>query len=109
MTFKALRKCRIAALKSLYDEAGDPLLPEKAVGLKFLEANLEAALDTMVKARPPELAAYLVEIPTDQDIVNNGLAVELTFIGIPIIRSIKLYGKYVYAGGKFDPRLEEAA
>ncbi len=105
VTFKALRKARIAALKSLYDEAGDPLLPEQAAGLKFLEANLEAALDTMVKAIPPEMAAYVVEIPTGQDIVNNGLAVELTFIGIPIIRSIKLYGKYVYAGGKFDPRL----
>ena len=107
VTFKALRKARIAALKSLYDEAGDPLLPEAAVGLKFLEANLEAALDTMTKAVPPEMAAYVVEIPLGQDIVNNGLAVELTFIGIPIIRSIKLYGKYVYAGGNFDPRLEE--
>lgn len=106
VTFKALRKARIAALKSLYDEAGDVLLPEHAVGLKFLRANLECALDTMVKAVPQEMAAYVVEIPLGQDIVNNGLAVELTFIGIPIIRSIKLYGKYVYAGGKFDPRLE---
>lgn len=106
VTFKALRKTRIAALKSLYDEAGDPLTPEAAVGLKFLEANLSAALDTMVKAVPQEMIDYVVEIPLGQDIVNNGLAVELTFIGIPIIRSIKLYGKYVYAGGKFDPRLE---
>ena len=106
VTFKALRKARIAALKSLYDEAGDPLLPDQAAGLKFLEANLEAALDTMTKAIPPEMAAYVVEIPGGQDIVNNGLAVELTFIGIPIIRSIKLFGKYVYAGGKFDPRLD---
>lgn len=63
VTFKALRKARIAALKSLYDEAGDPLLPEHAAGLKFLEANLEAALDTMVKAVPPEMAAYVVESP----------------------------------------------
>ena len=107
VTFKALRKARIAALKSLYDEAGDVLLPEHAVGLKFLQANLESALDTMVKAVPQEMAAYVVDIPPRQDIVNNGLAVELTFIGIPIIRSIKLFGKYVYAGGKFDPRLDE--
>ena len=109
VTFKALRKCRIAALKSLYDEAGDVLLPEAAPGLKFLEANLEAALDTMTKAVPQEMAAHVVNIPPGQDIVNNGLAVELTFIGIPIIRSIKLFGKYVYAGGKFDPRLVDAA
>jgi len=107
VVFKALRKCRIAALKSLYDEAGDTMLPEMAAGLKFLEANLEAALDTMVKAVPQEMADYKVDIPTGQDIVNNGLAVELSFIGIPIIRSIKLYGKYVYAGGKFDPRLAD--
>jgi len=107
VTFKALRKARIAALKSLYDEAGDPRSPESSTGLKYLEASLEAALDSMVKAVPPEMAGYVVEIPLDQDIVNNGLAVELTFIGIPIIRSIKLYGRYVYAGGKFDPRLEE--
>jgi len=107
VTFKALRKCRIAALKSLNDEAGDTLLPEMAAGLKFLEANLEAALDTMVKAVPQEMADYKVDIPIGQDIVNNGLAVELTFIGIPIIRRIQLFGKYVYAGGKFDPRLTE--
>lgn len=107
VVFKALRKSRLAALNSLYDEAGDPTLPENAAGLKFLEANLGAALDSMTKAGPAEMAAYVVDIPTDQDIVNNGLVVELTFIGIPIIRSIKLYGKYVYAGGKFDPRLED--
>lgn len=106
VVFKALRKCRVAALDTLYDESGDPTLPESAAGLKFLEANLGAALDTMVKAEPAELAAYVVEIPLGQDITNNGVAVEMTFIGIPIIRSIKLYGKYVYAGGKFDPRLE---
>ena len=59
----------------------------------------------MVGAIPRELAAYVVDIPPGQDIANNGVAVEYTLIGIPIIRNIKLYGKYVYAGGKFDPRL----
>ena len=106
VAFKALRKCRIAALKSLYDEAGDTLISNNAAGLEFLRANLGTALDTMVKAVPQEMIGYVVDIPPGQDIVNNGLAVELTFIGIPIIRSIKIYGKYVYAGGKFDPRLE---
>lgn len=102
--FKAVRKCRIAALKSMYDEAGDPLLGNEAAGLAFLKANLENALDTMAGALPPELAGYVVNIPSGQDIVNNGVAVEITLIGIPIIRQIKLYFSYTYAGGKFDPR-----
>lgn len=105
--FKAIRLTRIAALKSLYDEAGDPLRPDADNGLAYLKASLENALDGMVKAR--ELAAYAVEIPTGQDIANNGVAVELKLIGIPIIREINLYNRYVYAGSRFDPRMEEAA
>ena len=46
-----------------------------------------------------------IVIPPGQDIVNNGVAVEMTLIGIPIIRTIKLYASYVYAGSSFDPRL----
>lgn len=102
--FKAVRKGRIAGLKSMYDEAGDPLLGNEAAGLAYLKANIENALDAMVGAQPPELAAYVVNIPSGQDIVNNGVAVEITLIGIPIIRQIKLYFSYAYAGGKFDPR-----
>ena len=102
--FKAVRKGRIAGLKSMYDEAGDPLLGNEAAGLAYLKANIENALDAMVGAIPPELAAYVVNIPSGQDIVNNGVAVEITLIGIPIIRQIKLYFSYTYAGGKFDPR-----
>jgi hypothetical protein len=62
----------------------------------------------MVVAIPKELAAYIVDIPPGQDIANNGVAVEITLIGIPIIRQIKLYASYVYAGGRFDPRLKAA-
>ncbi len=104
--FKAVRLERVAALKSLYDEAGDPLRPHTAGGLAYLKAQVENALDTMTKALPPEMAAYKVEIPAGQDIANNGVAVECTLIGIPIIRQIKLYSRYVYAGGRFDPRME---
>lgn len=108
--FKAVRKCRVAALKSMYDEAGDPLLGRDASGLAYLRANIENALDTMVGAIPQELAAYVVNIPSGQDIANNGVAVEITLIGIPIIRNIKLYFSYAYAGGKMDPRgLAQAA
>ena len=108
--FKAVRKCRVAALKSMYDEAGDPLLGRDASGLAYLRANIENALDTMVGAIPQELAVYVVNIPSGQDIANNGVAVEITLIGIPIIRNIKLYFSYAYAGGKMDPRgLAQAA
>ena len=108
--FKAVRKCRVAALKSMYDEAGDPLLGRDASGLAYLRANIENALDTMVGAIPQELAAYVVNIPSGQDIANNGVAVEISLIGIPIIRNIKLYFSYAYAGGKMDPRgLAQAA
>lgn len=109
VVFKAIRLLRIQALKSMYDEAGDVLLGADAPGLAYLKANLENALDTMTSAIPQELAAHVVHIPGNQDIVNNGVAVEVTLIGIPIIRTIKLYASYVYAGSRFDPRLKEEA
>ncbi len=104
--FKGLRLLRIQALKSMYDEAGDPIREGGAAGINYLKANLEHALDTMVRAVPQELAGHEITIPSGQDITNNGLAVEVTFIGIPIIRRIELYASYVYAGSVFDPRLE---
>lgn len=107
VVFKAVRKARIAALKSMYDEAGDPILGESAAGLAYLKLNIETALNTLVKAVPTELNGHQVVIPPDQDIVNNGVATEMTLIGIPIIRTIKLFARYVYAGGAFDPRLTE--
>jgi hypothetical protein len=105
VTFKAVRLMRLQALKSLKDELGDPLQGADTSGLAYLRANLENALDTMVKAKPKELAGYAVSIPMDQDFVNNGVATETTLIGIPIIDTIKLFSSYVYAGGKFDPRM----
>lgn len=105
--FKGVRLTRQAALKSMYDEAGDPLRVNSKGGLAYLKANLENALDVMVKAG--ELAGYVVDIPAGQDITNNGVSVEITYIGIPIIREIKLYNRYVYAGSTFDPRMDDAA
>ena len=107
--FKAVRLSRIAALKSMYDEAGDPTLEGNATGLAYLKANIENALNTMTAAVPKELAAYVVEIPEGQDVANNGVAVKITLIGIPIIRQIMLYANYTYAGSAFDPRLTAAA
>lgn len=107
--FKAVRKARIAALKSMYDEAGDPLLEGNASGLAYLKANIENALNTLKAAVPQELADFIVTIPGGQDIVNNGVAVEMDLIGIPIIRQIKLFASYKYAGSVFDPRLKGEA
>lgn len=103
---KAVRLERVAALKSLYDEAGDPLRPTHKGGLAYLKANIENALDTMVKSVPQELVAYAVTLPPGQDIANNGVAVETTLIATPIMRKITLFSRYVYAGSSFDPRLK---
>jgi len=104
--FKAVRKARIAGLKSINDEAGDPTMEAGAAGLNFLQANIEGAMDTMVDAMPPELAGYVVAIPPGQDIVNNGVGVEMQLVGIPVIGSIKLFASWYWAGSTLDPRLK---
>lgn len=106
VVFKALRLARIAGLKSMYDEAGDPLRDGGASGLNYLKVSITNALNTMSSAVPAEMAGADIVIPPGQDIVNNGVAVEMTLIGIPIIRTIKLFANYAYAGGAFDPRLK---
>lgn len=106
VVFKGVRKARIAALRSMYDEAGDLTLGVSAAGLAYLKTGIETALNTMVTAIPQEMAAQQVAIPDGQDIINNGVGVEMTLIGIPIIRKIKLFANYAYAGGAFDPRLQ---
>lgn len=105
VVFKAVRLLRIAALKSLHDEAGDTILGGDASGIKYLNANLVTALKVMSSAQPKELADYVIDIPLGQDIVNNGLSVETILIGIPIIRKIELHTGYTYSGSQFDPRI----
>ncbi len=105
VVFKAARKARIAALKSMYDEAGDPTLDFETTGPAYLKADITQALNTMVTAKPKELAGFVLEIPANQDIVNNGVAMLIKLVGIPIIREIKLYVSYAYAGSAYDPRL----
>jgi len=107
--FKGVRLSRVAALDGLYDEAGDPIAEGGASGLVYLQGKIENALDTMVDAKPKELADRIVTIPPGQDVANNGVAVEQDFIGIPIIRKIKLFSNFTYAGSNFDPRLKEVA
>ena len=96
---------RIAALKSMYDDL-DPVVPDSDTGIGYLKANISGALDTMVAAVPKELADYDITIPSEQDYVNKGVAVEVLLIGISIIREIKLYASYAYAGTRGDTRLE---
>jgi hypothetical protein len=103
VAFKSLRLARPAALKSLKDEVGDPKL-DGGSGLITLSTNIKNAILTMKKAIPKELADVIITIPKDQDIVNNGVAVEIELIGIPTIGSIKLYQSYKYAGSAQDPR-----
>jgi len=103
--YKAVRIARLRALASLYDEAGDAIDTANAAGIAFLKANIEAGLNAMAAASPQEIAAAVVTIPEGQDIVNNGIAVEITLLGIPIIRQISLHAKYVYSGSAFDSRL----
>ncbi len=105
--FKAVRLTRKAALMAMYDEAGDPLRPERDGGLAYLKAQLENALDAMVGAK--ELVGYVVDIPPGQNVARDGVAVEITLVGVPVIREIKLYNRYTYAGSSFDPRIEEYA
>lgn len=105
--FKGVRMTRKAALKSMYDEANDPLRPDSESGLAYLKANLENALDAMVEAK--ELAAYVVDIPSGQNVARDGVAVEVTLVGVPVIREIRLYNRYAYAGSSFDPRMENYA
>lgn len=107
VVFKGLRLSRVAALGSMYDELGDPMDPADMTGAIKLQTAIETALDTMTKAIPKEMAGYQVVIPEGQDFVNNGVATELTFIGIPIIRQIKLYTNYAYAGSRYDPRINQ--
>ncbi len=107
VVFKAVRLARIAALKGLYNEAGDPTKEGNASGLAYLRGQIENALSTMVKAQPAELVDYVVTIPPGQDIVNNGVGIELELVGVPIIRKIKLFLSYTYAGSAFDPRQAE--
>ena len=96
-----------AERKSLYDEAGDPLRRANDGGLAYLKASLENALDAMLAAG--ELAGYVVDIPSGQNVARDGVSVEITLIGIPIIREIRLYNRYTYAGSTFDPRIEDYA
>ncbi len=108
VVFKGLRLARVASLASMYDELGDPTIPADMTGAIALKAQISNSLDSMKDAKPKELVDYQIVIPEGQDFVANGVAIEMTFIGIPIINKIKIFANYTFAGSSFDPRLKDA-
>ncbi len=105
--FKGLRLARTSALKFVRDEAEDPVLFGNS-GLSALKADIDITVsNTMVgTGASNELAGFFSVIPNGQTI-SNGVDVELNFIGLPVIESIRLHAKYSIAGTAYDARLEE--
>jgi len=91
--FKAIRLARRASLPYI-QSAGDE------IGLQNLLAEVRNAIDGMVSTNPRELDDYLVEMPSGQDIVNDGVRFNISLFGIPVIRKINLNFMFRYNKGK---------
>ncbi len=89
-TFKAIRLSRIAALKNMQG-------PGDYNGIQKVKADIISSLKSMTSVSPKELDSFKVIIPENQDVVNNGLSFELELYGIPILRKIKLFFKFIYS------------
>jgi len=87
--FKAIRLARRASLPYIQAEGDE-------TGLQNLLAEVRNAIDGMVSTTPKELDDYLVEMPSGQDIVNNGVRLDISLFGIPIIRKILLNFMFRY-------------
>ncbi|MGL5253795.1 MAG: DUF2586 family protein [Brevinema sp.] len=84
---KAIRLARNASLPYIHAPGDD-------VGLGNLLAEIRSALTKMTSA--DELYDFEVNIPDNQDVVNNGVQVEISLFGIPIIRKIILNFAFQY-------------
>lgn len=87
--FKAVRLARRASLP--YIQA-----PGDKSGLQALLAEVRAALTKMTASNPKELDDFAVIMPSGQDIVNNGVQLDISLYGIPIIRKIILNFMFKY-------------
>ncbi|MGL5956792.1 MAG: DUF2586 family protein [Brevinema sp.] len=87
--FKAIRLARRASLP--YIQA-----PGDETGLQNLIAEVRNAIDGMTTSNPKELDDYEVEFPKGQDVVNNGVRLDISLFGIPIIRKILLTFAFKY-------------
>lgn len=90
-TFKAARIIRKTALKYVQIIA-------TSAGIEMAKSSIESALESgMINAYPSELDSVDINIPSDQDIVNNGLVIEYTLTLYPILKSISNYISLAYA------------
>jgi len=80
---KAIRICRIEALKSLQMPATDQQMEK-------LKADCINGGGIMKKAVPPEIHNLIVTIPAGQDIVNNGLVLDIQVVKFATLRVITL-------------------
>ncbi|MDK2818969.1 MAG: hypothetical protein KFW21_05930 [Spirochaetota bacterium] len=87
--FKAIKLSRRAALPYIQSN-GD------SIGLQNLLTEVRSAIDTMVTNTPKELDDFEIDLPTDQDVVNNGVLLNIELFGIPIIRTINLNFMFKY-------------
>ncbi|MGL5956230.1 MAG: DUF2586 family protein, partial [Brevinema sp.] len=81
--FKAIRLARRASLP--YIQA-----PGDTAGLQNLLAEVNNAVEGMTTSNPKELDDFEIVMPEGQDIVNNGVRLDISLFGIPIIRKILL-------------------
>ncbi len=89
--FKAVRLARIASLPYIHADGDE-------VGLQNLLAAVRTTLDSMVQAG--ELDDYAVDMESGQDIVNNGVQLDISLYGIPVIREISLNFMFKYNGSE---------
>ncbi|MGL4676045.1 MAG: DUF2586 family protein [Brevinema sp.] len=87
--FKAIRLARRASLP--YIQA-----PGDTAGLQNLLAEVNNAVEGMTTSNPRELDDFEIIMPEGQDIVNNGVRLDISLFGIPVIRKILLNFMFKY-------------
>lgn len=86
---KAIRIARRASLPYIQG-AGDE------VGLNSMLAEIRTKIATMTESQPKELDDFSVDMPSGQDVVNDGVTFNISLFGIPIIRTINLNFMFKY-------------
>ncbi len=88
--FKAIRIIRQKCLEYMQENFDESML-------NIFKAELENALSKMTTTIPPELDHFVVNIPSGQDVVNNGLVIDYELYGIPVIGKFINQFRYKYA------------
>jgi len=87
--FKAIRLTRRVSLP--YTQA-----PGDETGVYNLISEVRNTLNTMTNISNKELDTFNVILPEGQDIINNGIMLNIELYGVPIIRKINLNFLYKY-------------